>query len=268
MTSLARLRMTMTMTMTTTMMTRRRRRMRTAMTDTLTPRPCPGIGMFPRAMRTGEVTANNEPMYFSRCMFCDKAMPPSEKMSAHTFIPVDPDTVRFIDPTRMMSAMDLGYEDEEVARAKLHEISRGDCKCSGVRCSKHLADDELRRHRPHVVVLCGSTRFHDAFTKANYDETMKGSIVLSVAFVPKFRKDPRFTVGVLDPDLRSEVLHGETVGCSPEQKIALDELHKRKIDLADEVYVLNVGGYIGTSTAAEIAYSEMCGKPIRWLVKP
>jgi cell division protein FtsB len=60
-------------------------------------------------------------------------------------------------------------------------------------------------------------------------------------------------------------MHGEQAGCTPEQKIALDELHKRKIDLADEVLVLNVGGYIGESTRSEIEYARKLGKPVRYL---
>lgn len=59
--------------------------------------------------------------------------------------------------------------------------------------------------------------------------------------------------------------HGESVGATPEQKIALDELHKRKIDLADEVFVLNVGGYIGESTRSEIEYAKSLAMPIRYL---
>jgi len=54
-------------------------------------------------------------------------------------------------------------------------------------------------------------------------------------------------------------------GCTPEQKIALDELHKRKIDLADEVLVLNVNGYIGSSTRSEIEYAKQHNKPVRYL---
>jgi hypothetical protein len=105
------------------------------------------------------------------------------------------------------------------------------------------------RTRPEVVCLCGSTRFHDAFQRANYDLTMQGRIVLSVGFFPH----------------SAERAHGETIGCTPEQKDALDELHLRKIDLADRVLVLNVGGYIGDSTRREIAYAEAHGKPIQYL---
>lgn len=103
--------------------------------------------------------------------------------------------------------------------------------------------------RPEIVCLCGSTRFYDAFQRANYEETMAGKIVLSVGFYPH----------------SSEQAHGETIGITPEQKEALDQLHKHKIYLADEVYVLNVGGYIGDSTRSEIAFAEALGKPIRYL---
>ena len=47
-------------------------------------------------------------------------------------------------------------------------------------------------------------------------------------------------------------------------KICLDDMHKRKIDMADEIYVINVGGYIGDSTRSEIQYAEEHGKPVRY----
>lgn len=102
---------------------------------------------------------------------------------------------------------------------------------------------------PKIVCLCGSTRFYEAFHLANYGETMAGRIVLSVGFYPH----------------SSEQAHGENIGCTDSAKIALDELHKRKIDLADEVFVLNVGGYIGDSTRSEIEYAERLRMPIRYL---
>jgi len=103
--------------------------------------------------------------------------------------------------------------------------------------------------RPKIVCLCGSTRFYQKFVEANYLETMAGNIVLSVGFYPHAVNE----------------MHGEGVGITPEQKESLDELHKRKIDLADEVYVLNVGGYIGSSTRGEIEYAISHGKPVRYL---
>ncbi len=102
---------------------------------------------------------------------------------------------------------------------------------------------------PTIVCLCGSTRFKDAFDEANYQETMAGRIVLSVGFFMH----------------ASGNRHGESIGATPEQKIALDELHKRKVELADEVLILNVGGYIGSSTKGELNHAIKLGKRIRYL---
>lgn len=106
-------------------------------------------------------------------------------------------------------------------------------------------------NRPEIVVLCGSTRFYDAFQEANYTLTMQGKIVLSVGFYPHAEAGHG---------------HGEGVGHDSVEKLALDELHKRKIDLADRVVVLNVGGYIGESTRSEIEYGHQQGKIIEYLV--
>jgi hypothetical protein len=105
---------------------------------------------------------------------------------------------------------------------------------------------------PKIICLCGSTRFKDAFDEANYQLTMAGNIVLSVGFMMHATGNK----------------HGEDVGATPQQKIELDELHKRKIDLADEVLILNVGNYVGDSTRSELAYARKLGKVIRWLVPP
>jgi cell division protein FtsB len=96
---------------------------------------------------------------------------------------------------------------------------------------------------PTIVCLCGSTRFYKEFQQYNLEETLAGKIVLSVgAFV-----------------------HDDTLNLTAEQKIALDELHKRKIDIADEVLILNVGDYIGSSTRSELEYAINAGKVIRFL---
>jgi len=110
-----------------------------------------------------------------------------------------------------------------------------------------------RAHRPTIVCLCGSSRFYEAFQQANYDRTMAGEIVLTIGFYPHSKA----THG-----------HGEGVGHDGAEKVALDELHKRKIDLADYVLVLNVGGYIGESTRSEIEYAEQIGRPIEYMEAP
>lgn len=99
---------------------------------------------------------------------------------------------------------------------------------------------------PRIVCLCGSTRFNKQFQKANLDETLKGNIVLTVGCFMHSDSELGFTEG-------SDI------------KKRLDELHKRKIDLCDDVFVLNVGGYIGESTRSEIEYAQKIGKPISYL---
>jgi len=104
--------------------------------------------------------------------------------------------------------------------------------------------------KPLIVCLCGSTRFGEAFRQAQFDETMAGKIVLTIGCNLKSDDD-------LFGDMAEPVK--EAI------KKALDELHLRKIDLADEVLFLNVDGYIGQSTANELEYAKKQSKLIRWL---
>lgn len=104
--------------------------------------------------------------------------------------------------------------------------------------------------RPTIVCLCGSTRFSDAFQKANLLETLAGNIVLTIGC--DLRSDT-VTFRDLSDEQRAEI------------KASLDELHLRKIDLADEVLILNVNGYIGESTRRELAYANEHGKRVRFL---
>lgn len=103
--------------------------------------------------------------------------------------------------------------------------------------------------KPTIVCLCGSTRFWRTFQEAGLQETMAGRIVLSIGAATG-TDDQHF--GNLPREEYDRV------------KAMLDELHLRKIDLADEVLILNVGGYIGESTARELAYAKANNKIIRF----
>lgn len=92
---------------------------------------------------------------------------------------------------------------------------------------------------PQIVCICGSTRFRDEIADADRKLTLGGAIVVAPA-VFQHRVDP----------------------VSDEQKRLLDELHLRKIDLADAVFVVDPGGYIGTSTRREIEYAHSIGTPV------
>lgn len=102
--------------------------------------------------------------------------------------------------------------------------------------------------KPIIVTLCGSTKFKDEFIQANFHETMQGKIVLTVGWFSH--------------------ADAEVYYPTEEEKAMLDGLHKRKIDLSDEVLILNVGGYIGESTRSELEYARQRGKLIRYLEPP
>lgn len=99
---------------------------------------------------------------------------------------------------------------------------------------------------PRVVVICGSTRFMGEMTQAAREETIAGRIVVRPECDLK-ASDP------LWPPSRIEWIKGE-----------LDELHRAKVRLADEVLVVAPGGYVGSSTRAEIGYALGIGKPVRY----
>lgn len=102
-----------------------------------------------------------------------------------------------------------------------------------------------------VITLCGSTRFRREFEEANKRLTLAGNIVISV--------------GLYGHAGDAEVWEGMDEDTLTQTKVMLDDMHKRKIDMADEIFVINVGGYVGQSTRSEIAYAEAAGKPVRYL---
>ena len=117
--------------------------------------------------------------------------------------------------------------------------SSGTCS----KCGEHATFKETPC-RPYIICLCGSTRFREAFEDAARQGVLDGHIILSVG---TFRDEA-----------------GEHPLTQDEKDLA-DELHLRKIDLADAVHVLNVGGYIGASTTREIAYATKTKKRVTYL---
>ena len=102
-----------------------------------------------------------------------------------------------------------------------------------------------------VITLCGSTRFKDEFMEANKRLTLQGNIVISV--------------GLFGHSGDNEVWENMDEGTLTKTKEMLDDIHKRKIDMADEIFVINVKGYIGDSTRSEIEYALKHNKVVRYL---
>ncbi len=101
-----------------------------------------------------------------------------------------------------------------------------------------------------VVTLCGSTRFKDEFYQVQKELTLKECIVISV--------------GLFGHSGDEEVWESMDEGTLTKTKIMLDDMHKRKIDMADEIFVIDVNGYIGESTKSEIEYAKKHNKPITY----
>lgn len=97
-----------------------------------------------------------------------------------------------------------------------------------------------------VITLCGSTKFKEEFLSEQKRLTLEGNIVISV--------------GLFEYSYDDEVWTEKT-------KEMLDDMHKRKIDMADEIFVINKNGYIGASTKSEIEYAQKAGKKINYLEK-
>ena len=95
-----------------------------------------------------------------------------------------------------------------------------------------------------VITLCGSTKFKKQYLEAQKRLTLEGNIVISVGLFGHSGDDEVWSEGT---------------------KAMLDDMHLRKIDMADEIFVINVGGYIGESTRREIAYAKNTGKSVKYL---
>ncbi len=95
-----------------------------------------------------------------------------------------------------------------------------------------------------VITLCGSTKFKDEFLREQKRLTLEGNIVISVGLFGHSGDNEVWTEGT---------------------KEMLDNMHKRKIDMADEIFVVNKDGYVGSSTRSEIEYAKSTNKPVVYM---
>ena len=95
-----------------------------------------------------------------------------------------------------------------------------------------------------VITLCGSTKFKDEFLIEQKRLTLEGNIVISVGLFGHSGDDEVWTENI---------------------KKMLDDMHKRKIYMADEIFVINKNGYIGSSTKSEIEYALKTNKKVNYM---
>jgi len=103
----------------------------------------------------------------------------------------------------------------------------------------------------NVITLCGSTKFKDEFINIQKELTLKGNIVISVGLFT--HSDDNDIWKTMDDSTLSKT------------KMMLDDMHRQKIDMADEIFVIIVSGYIGEATKGEIEYAKKLGKKISYL---
>lgn len=140
------------------------------------------------------------------------------------------DWVERLEMQKSMMGRDIDYETSELIFRDFE-----------IRVKNHIFANKKYK----VITLCGSTKFKDEFMKAQRDLTLQKNIVVSVGLF-----------GHADGEYQGEL--------TEEAKIMLDDMHKRKIDMADEIFVINKNGYIGSSTKSEIEYAKSIGKKISY----
>jgi len=113
--------------------------------------------------------------------------------------------------------------------------------------SKDKAIERLKHPNAKIICLCGSTRLTNEMLVEQWKLTKQGHVVLSWCALPE------------------SYFKGPHIGDAEGVKEIVDEVHKRKIDLSDEVFVINIGGYVGDSTRSEIQYAEQIGVPVVYL---
>lgn len=97
-----------------------------------------------------------------------------------------------------------------------------------------------------IITLCGSTKFKDEFIREQKRLTLEGNIILTVGLFGHSGDNEVWNEGV---------------------KEMMDDMHKRRIDLSDEIFVINKDGYIGESTRSEIEYAIKTNKPVVYMEK-
>ena len=101
----------------------------------------------------------------------------------------------------------------------------------------------MNKNKYNIITLCGPIKFKTEFLKVQEQLTLEGNIVLTPNFFNNIKKE----------DINDDI------------KDMLDKMHRQKIDMSDEIYVINFGGYIGESTKSEIEYAKAKGKKISYL---
>lgn len=136
----------------------------------------------------------------------------------------------------------MRYDYNKLVRDKIPEEIN---KIEGRKANYKILDEEeyQKDKKYNIITLCGSINFKDEFLKVQEKLVLEKNIVFTPNFFSNISKEE----------------------ISLETKKMLDKMHKQKIDMSDEIYVINQEGYIGESTKLEIEYAKSKGKKITYL---
>jgi hypothetical protein len=197
------------------------------------------------------------------CVFCETAMKPGDLVQEWTW--QNPDWVQGSRQFGKMGGVcrahstcyDLadvhGCIDEELTTFAERDRALVEDQAPPFTFLTITAAETLRTARagvnPWIVAICGSTRFIECIAALQWHFEKAGTITFAPLYLPP----------VVAPGPHAAERDGV--------KAAIDELFKRKIDLADEVIVFDLDGYVGESTRSELEYAQKIGRPVRWLSK-
>ena len=153
------------------------------------------------------------------------------------------DTVVFELPSYEIVEQDGDYSEEEIKEFRETVEKGAHLFFKYAREGRIQSLESLNKNKYRIITLCGSIKFKDEFMKIQEKLTLDGNIVLTPNFFNNIKKE--------DIDEKTKKM--------------LDKMHKQKIDMSNEIYVINVGGYIGESTKNEIEYAKARGKRISYL---
>ena len=153
------------------------------------------------------------------------------------------DTVVFELPSYEIVEREGNYSEEEIKEFRETVEKGAHLFFKYAKEERIQSSESLIKNQYKTITLCGSIKFKDEFMRVQEKLTLDGNIVLTPNFFNNIKKE----------DINEKT------------KKMLDEMHKQKIDMSDEIYVINVGGYIGESTKSEIEYAKAKGKKISYL---
>lgn len=94
-----------------------------------------------------------------------------------------------------------------------------------------------------IITICGSSKFKEEILRIDAKLSLEGNIVISLGCFG----------------------HADELNLTRKQEAILERVHQEKMNMSDEIFVVNKDGYIGEHTERDIEYAKSRGLKIRYL---